>query len=340
MSQNQDSPEAPKEGAQEHSGGDPAADAAEELQRGTMSFRSHLEELRKRVIVSMIAIGICMFGFMFWQDKVMGILMSPYQDSWRFNFSSWYEGPFEEAAKGELSPFKQEMVLAIRKLAKAELEGEAMTDVEYATGLQALRFFGFAQSPSLISTTPLQYFLVFMIAAAIFGLVLASPIVLIEMWKFIGAGLYKKERRAVMRFVPFSMGLFAAGVTFGYKIMVPFALVFLVGFTNQRFASNLFTVSDYFRFLFILTVALGAVFQMPLIMMGLTRFGITTPGLYIKYWRHCVLGMFVVSAILTPPDPVTQILMAGPMMCLFGLGIVLSRMTWNKRQAAAEESVS
>lgn len=310
----------------------------EELRRGTMSFRSHLEELRKRVIVSMISVGICMLLFLFWQDKVMGILMSPYQDAWEFNFSSWYEGPFQEEVKGELSPFKREMAQAIQRLAETQEKGEELTDSQWAMSTQALLFFGFNQPPSLISTTPLQYFLVFMIAAAIFGLILASPVVLIEMWKFIGAGLYKKERRAVMRFVPFSLGLFGAGVTFGYKIMVPFALVFLVGFTNPRFATNLFTVSDYFRFLFILTVALGAVFQMPLIMMGLTKFGITTPGLYIKYWRHSILAMFVVSALLTPPDPVTQILMAGPMMALFGMGILLSKMVHHKNLAAAAEA--
>lgn len=315
-------------------------EANEDLRPGTMSFRSHLEELRKRVIVSMISVGICMLLFLFWQDKVMGILMSPYQNSWEFNFSSWYEGPFQEEIQGELSPFKKEMAQAIENLAKTQEKGGELKDSEWAMSTQALLFFGFNQPPNLISTTPLQYFLVFMIAAAIFGLILASPVVLIEMWKFIGAGLYKKERRAVMRFVPFSLGLFAAGVTFGYKIMVPFALVFLVGFTNPRFATNLFTVSDYFRFLFILTVALGAVFQMPLIMMGLTKFGITTPGLYIKYWRHSVLAMFVVSALLTPPDPFTQILMAGPMMALFAMGILLSKMVHGKKLAAAGAEVT
>jgi sec-independent protein translocase protein TatC len=312
----------------------------EEMRPGTMSFRSHLEELRKRVIVSMLAVGVCMFGFLLWQDAVMGVLLDPYQESWRYNFSGWYEDKFETQDFDKLEPDEKTRAIYVRKLAEHQLQGKPITDFDWAKANSSLRWFGFGQAPSLIYTTPLQYFMVFMIAAAIFGLILASPVVLIEMWKFIGAGLYKKERRAVMKLVPFSMGLFAAGVTFGYKIMVPFALVFLTSFSNPRIGTPLFTMSDYFRFLFILTVALGAVFQMPLIMMGLTKFGITTPGLYIKYWRHCILAMFVMSALLTPPDPVTQVLMAGPMLCLFGLGILLSKMTYRKQVAAAEEAVS
>ncbi len=312
------------------------SNSKQEMEPGTMSFRSHLEELRKRVIVSLLSVGICMLGFLFWQDAVMGVLLAPYQTSWRFNFSSWYENDFKTQDFSKLSADEQTKALYIHKLAKSELDGEEITDSDWAKANASLHWFGFPLPAGLIYTAPLQYFMVFMIAAAIFGLVLASPIVFMEMWKFIGAGLYQKERRAVLRFVPFSLGLFGSGVAFGYKIMVPMALVFLVGFANPRMATNLFTISDYFRFLFILTVALGAVFQMPLIMMGLVKFGITTPGLYTKYWRHSILTMFIVSAMLTPPDPVTQVLMAGPMILLFGFGILLSKMAHRKRIEAAE----
>ena len=91
MSQSEDSPEAPSRDEREKD----EAKTAEDLQPGTMSFRSHLEELRRRVIVSMIAVGICMAGFMFWQDKVMGILLDPYQQSWKYSFSVWHEDVFK-----------------------------------------------------------------------------------------------------------------------------------------------------------------------------------------------------------------------------------------------------
>ena len=301
----------------------------------TMTFGEHLDELRRRLVISLLAVVVVMGVFLFQKDRVMSFVTDPYKSMWQKNFDVWWEDHFE----AKVLPSKSEQPQSYRddiEIIAENKDAIRAWDWDSIRGgvvdvPSALYRFKFKLKPGLISITPLQDFLTFMLAAALCGLGVASPIVLHQVWRFIGAGLYRRERRVVMSYLPASIGLFLAGMTFGFLVLVPYALYFLTGLADS---DAMFTIRDYFRFLFLLTIALGFVFQLPVVMVALTRVGVTTPDLYVRYWRHVILGMFVVGAILTPPDPFTQAMMAGPMILLFFVGLFFSKLVYRRKQDA------
>lgn len=307
----------------------------------TMTFGEHLDELRRRMVISMLAVFVVMAFFLFQKNTVMSFITAPYKSMWQKRFDAWWTDKFEAdvlVRKPTLPQSYQDDITIIEESREAirawdweSIRGGAI-DMPTAMGR-----FGFKLNPSLISITPLQDFLTFMLAAALCGLAVASPIVLHQVWRFIGAGLYANERRVVMSYLPASIGLFVSGMLFGFFVLVPYALFFLTGLADSY---TMFTIRDYFRFLFLLTVALGVVFQLPVIMVALTRVGITTPATYTKYWRHVIVGMFIVGAILTPPDPFTQLMMAGPMVLLFFVGLFFSKLVYRRKLDKAESAAS
>ncbi len=301
-----------------------------------MTFGEHLDELRRRLIVSLIAVFAVMAVFLFMHDRVMNFVLGPYDLMWHRHAAVWraeYTKRLEarrtapQGSQDELPQFLAVRAEFVLKNWDKITNGEEIPGVKLDRMLPEL---GLTLPRRLISTTPLQDIVTFMIAAVICAIAIASPIVIHQMWKFIGAGLFQHERRIVMRFVPASALLFAAGTIFGYFVMVPTALSFLYDFSTAEF---MLTIREYFRFLFVLTIALGVVFQLPVVMVGLTAANVVAPPVYTKHWRMVILGMFVIGAILTPPDPVTQVLMAGPMLGLYALGVVLSRIVYRKKHA-------
>jgi Tat protein translocase TatC len=142
----------------------------------------------------------------------------------------------------------------------------------------------------------------------------------------------------VYRGLPFALVLLIAGILFGFFVMVPYGFYFLAQLMNWADVGPLFTVADYFKFLLTLTVALGIVFQLPILMVALQKVGVLKFDTLRKNWRWVVMSFFVISAILTPPDPVTQMLMVAPMLTLFVLGLFLM---WRveRRQARAAVAV-
>ena len=178
-------------------------------------------------------------------------------------------------------------------------------------------------------------FLFYLKTAFLSALFLSFPVILHQLWKFIGAGLYKKERRAVMRVLPFSIFMFLAGILFGYFVLFPIGMQFLMSFPDQDLMVPSITVSKYFDLFFILNVIMGFMFQTPLLMVVTTKIGLTTPALFSSKRKYFLLGAFVVGAVMTPPDAVTQCLLAIPLLGLFELGILLSKRV--AREAAEEE---
>ena len=223
----------------------------------------------------------------------------------------WHEGRKEEIIAGEFNE---------------------KADLIYSQG-------GFPLHKNLKSVRPLEDFWTFMAACLLFACIAASPVLLWHMWAFISAGLYKTEKGVVHRALPFALGLLVTGVAFGYFVMVPYAFYFLAKMMDWTLVGPLFTVSDYFKFLLTLTVALGMVFQLPILMVALQKVGILKLATVRKHWRWAVLSFFVISAMLTPPDPVTQALMVTPMLTLFGLGLFLM---WSseRKQKRAEAAAS
>jgi Tat protein translocase TatC len=184
---------------------------------------------------------------------------------------------------------------------------------------------GFPVPYTLFSQDPLGDSLSWLWASLVFALVLASPVVVWQVWAFIAAGLFKHERSVFYRYFPFMMVLFAAGVLFGYFVALPYSVGFLIRLMDPAQVNAIFSIGQFLTLEFALTGALGLVFQLPLVMVALQRIGLVTHGAFVKNWRMAILIIFVVAAIVTPPEPVSMLLMSAPMVLLYGLGLLLTR---------------
>jgi len=302
-----------------------------------MSFGDHLEELRRRLFKSLLAIGVCVLGLMPFKESVTSIYVQPYHDMWMRGFIHYADALHDKVATLgrriaaqtggekvrleldlEMSTAKNEFIEKYR----AAIENGTYPFVAHGSDIKTLG--GYEVSYSLIATRPIEDFWTFMAASALMAAILAAPIVLYQLWAFIGAGLYRSERRAVLKYVPGASVLLILGVVFGYKVVVPFGLYFLVQLMNFGQVQPMVSVSNYFGLLFMLTAALGVVFQLPLVMLTLHKVGIVRHEMFVKNWRYVILIIFVVAALLTPPDPFTQLMMAGPMLGLYGIGLILT----------------
>jgi len=159
------------------------------------------------------------------------------------------------------------------------------------------------------------------------GLFLSSPFTLYQIWQFISVGLSKNERKYILIFAPVSFALFVIGAIFGYFVIVPIGIKFLLGFASDVLMPMI-SVSKYISFVGLLTLAFGVVFQLPLASLFLTKIGIVTPQFLSRKRRHAIVFMFIAAAIITPPDVVTQCLMAVPLLALYEIGIILSRLAY------------
>lgn len=299
---------------------EPATPPDEDLQR--MSFGDHLEELRRRLLISIIAVLVAVVGFLPFKQEVTAVYVQPYRIMWNRSFEAHCERLEQEVVEAggieNVHPVTREIVEFLR-----EHKDEALAGTFPAPG-QLMIHGNFRMPYALKATGGLEDFWIFMAATILFGLMVASPIVLYQIWAFLSAGMYEKERKTVRKVFPFALGLLITGVGFGYFVVVPYGLYFLTSMMNWFQVEPMLTVNQYFTLLLMLTAALGFVFQMPMFMMALVKVGIVQHKTLKKNWRYIILGFFCVSAMLTPPDPFTQMMMAGPMILLYLLGLMLT----------------
>lgn len=232
-------------------------------------FLSHLEELRRRLIFSAIAVGIgfvCCYAF---AEELFGFLLMP--------------------LKSELP------------------EGDR-----------------------LIFTNLPEMFLAYLKTAFIAGLLLASPVIFYQLWKFVAPGLYQHERKYGFSFVICSTILFICGALFGYFIVFPFGFKFFLGYANENIQA-LPSVKQYFGFAIRLLLAFGIVFELPVIIFFLSRMGIVDVAFLRKKRKYALLLAFAMAAILTPPDVITQCMMAIPLILLYEIGILVAWLGESKK---------
>lgn len=148
----------------------------------------------------------------------------------------------------------------------------------------------------------------------------SSPWVGWQLWQFVGAGLTARERGYVRRFAPVSFALFSAGCVFGFKVLVPYALYGLASQMNLDIVSPQYTFSEYLGFVMMLTIILGGVFQVPLLMVFLSRIGLVRPPTWGRWRRAAVVANLVFAAVVTPADLLTMLLVTVPMLALYEAG--------------------
>lgn len=245
----------------DNSGADDSTDEKE------MTFLEHLEELRWRIIYSLIGIVIgTIVAWIFIDYLVDYILLKPARDS--------------------------------------------------GAELQNLKPFG-------------QLFL-YVQVAIIIGVIVSIPNIFYQLWKFIAPALHKSERKYILSIVIFSSLCFLIGVAFAYFVMLPLTLKFAAQFGSSDI-KNQFAIDEYMSIIISVMLAAGIVFELPMISFFLSKLGILKPSFMQKYRKHAIVIIMIAAAILTPgTDPVSQIILAVPLVVLYEISILISKLSQKK----------
>jgi len=177
--------------------------------------------------------------------------------------------------------------------------------------------------PKIIFLSPIGMFLVRLNISIVGGIILGLPVIFFQVWRFVSPGLLESERRYVPEVVGLSTLCFLTGATLAYFVVLPMALKFLIGMTIQQIEPQ-FDIGKYIGFVLRLILAFGIVFELPVFSYFLTRIGLLTPEFLKRNRIYAIVAIFVLAAILTPPDVLSQLFMAGPLFLLYEISIWVS----------------
>jgi sec-independent protein translocase protein TatC len=178
-------------------------------------------------------------------------------------------------------------------------------------------------NPKLIVLNPLEDLFFQLKASLMVSLLLGFPYLIWQIWCFVSVGLHDHERKPLRKFLPWSMVLALVGMAFCYFIFFPTILEFLYGRLNTDYFEDGYRLKDYFGLYLMFTFALALIFQLPMLLAALGAAGVVDAKILRKYRRHFILGAFIIGAMLTPPEPFSQFMMAVPTILLFEFGVLL-----------------
>jgi len=328
-----------------------------------MPFGEHLEELRRRVIYALLGLVVaaifCGVNYKF----LLTALIRPYKHAYDQMVARRAETEqptpeppetpkVEEPAVAPGSPLAL-ILERLKTIEERQRHLEERLDViapEAKISSEASKSAAYVPQfplPQLTLRAPMTGYVTIIMLCIICGIILASPWILYQIWAFVGVGLHPHERRFVYMYGPFSFLLFIAGGATFYFALLPVGLQALMGPTGNVLIDNIpmikpdFLLDEYFKFVALLTLVFGVVFQTPLVVMFIAWTEIVPLRTLVKQQRIVIVVMFLLGAVFTPPDPVTQIMMAVPMVILYELGLVLAWITLRrKRKREAEEGES
>jgi sec-independent protein translocase protein TatC len=183
-------------------------------------------------------------------------------------------------------------------------------------------------------TEPFMLYLKVSFLVAVFA---ASPFIFYQIWKFVAPGLYQKEKKYVLPFVFFTTVFFLGGAAFAYYVAYPFACSFFIKLGSDF--NPVITVDDFFGLTVKMLLGIGLVFEMPTLIFFLSRMGIVTSAWMIKNFKYAVLAVFIIAAVITPsPDFVNQLILAIPMLALYGISILVALLFGKKKRGKAEKA--
>ena len=244
----------------------------------TMGFLDHLEELRKRIIHSNVAVALGFAACWGFRERIYAVMQKPIIDALRAN----------------------------------------------------------GMDEKLVYLNPTEPFNLYLKIAALAGLFLTSPFVLYQVWMFISPGLYRREKRYVVPFMISTITLFSAGGFFGYRIVYPRVLKFLLEFSHQF--HPMITIGEYTQLFLSVVLGMGLIFEMPILVFFLAFMGILSPGFMLKHFRYAIVIIFIIAAIVTPtPDVVNMCIFAAPMLALYALSVGVAWLVHPEQRKAREE---
>lgn len=193
--------------------------------------------------------------------------------------------------------------------------------------LRACEMAGVDFDKLLVSRKPTEMFVTAALMCLLAAVVLTIPVTVHQVWEFIAPGLKRKERKAVVPVLSIGSGLFILGAVFAYLLVAPVALQFLMSYTlRYKGIKLLWNIGDTLKFEIVLMLVFGVAFELPLVVTALTRVGIISPQMVARRRRHLIVGMFLIGALLTPPDVVTQLCLALPLVILLEISIQVSKL--------------
>ena len=159
--------------------------------------------------------------------------------------------------------------------------------------------------------------------AMIGGIIFSMPFITVQIWKFLSPGLYDKERKILLPLILTAFGCFMLGGFFAYKVILPFSLDFFASMITGGIENN-FSINYYFNFVLALIIGSGAIFELPVASFLFSSIGLINPKFLRQYRREAIMGTVILSAIITPPDPISLIIMSIPMIILYEISIFVS----------------
>ena len=191
-------------------------------------------------------------------------------------------------------------------------------------------------SEKLVYLNPTEPFNLYLKVAFLVGLFVASPVVLYQLWLFISPGLYRHEKRYVTPFMISTVGLFVAGGYFGFRIVYPAALDFLIGYGKQF--QPMITISEYTDLFLTIIIGMGVIFELPILVFFLSLMGIVSAGFMWRNFRYSILIIFIIAAIVTPTtDILNMCLFAAPMVALYAVSIGIAWLVHPAQRRARRE---
>lgn len=184
----------------------------------------------------------------------------------------------------------------------------------------------------LVFINPTEAFFVIVKLCILSGVVGAMPFILYQVWKYVGVALKKEERKYLIYFGPVSYILFLCGAAFAFRGVLPLGIRFLLSFATESI-TPMITLNAYVSFLLQMITAFGLMFELPLVILLLSKLGIVTPEMLKKWRKYAIVIIFLVAAILTPPDVISQIMLAVPMLLLYEVSIIICKVVTKKRMA-------
>jgi len=270
----------------------------EEEEEDGMSFLDHLEQLRWHLLRSISAILVFMLLAFLSKSFIFGVVI--------------------------LGPSKVDFI-----------NYQTLCRISEALSIPALCI---QELPFIIQSRQMTgQFSMHITSSLVVGLIAAFPYVFWEVWRFIAPGLYDKERNAARGAVFFVSLLFFLGAAFGYYILAPLSINFLSNYQLDPSIANEFDITSYISTLSMLVLASAVMFQLPVVIYFLSRAGLVTSGMLKTYRRHAIVGILVLSALITPPDVISQLLIAMPILVLYEIGIIIAKRLEKQKREDEEE---